>query len=55
MNALAALTDERVLHAPRATVVGVSRGMKRQEYSVPLKVAEPQRELDTASVRQPRS
>jgi hypothetical protein len=39
----------------RTATVGVIRGMKRQEYSVPLKVAEPQRELDTASLRQPKS
>jgi pilus assembly protein CpaB len=40
--------------APRSTMVGVSRGMKRQEYSVPVHTG-PRIETHTASTVQPRS
>jgi pilus assembly protein CpaB len=46
---------EPVRELSRTATVGVIRGMKRQEYSVPLKVADPQREIGTASVARPQS
>jgi pilus assembly protein CpaB len=41
--------------APRTTMVGVSRGMKRQEYSVPLHTGPSRAETHTASTIRPRS
>ena len=41
--------------APRATVVGVSRGMKRQEYSVPIHGAPRRIETHTASAARPKT
>jgi pilus assembly protein CpaB len=41
--------------APRSTMVGVSRGMKRQEYSVPVHTGPSRAETHTASTVRPRS
>ncbi len=45
----------RTEEAPRSTMVGVSRGMKRQEYSVPVHAGPSRAETHTASTTRPRS
>jgi pilus assembly protein CpaB len=51
----AVYTSAPAEEAPRSTMVGVSRGMKRQEYSVPVHAGAPRAETHTASTARPKS
>jgi pilus assembly protein CpaB len=52
---VAAYASAPAEEAPRAAVVGVSRGMKRQEYSVPVHGAPRRVETHTASAARPKT